>query len=147
MASKVLSTRPYLLRAFYSWIIDSNLTPHLVVNATSPDVKVPKEYIEDNRIVLNIAPDAIDRFVIGNEWVEFSASFSQVVERVTFPISEVVAIYAGENGKGMVFGEDDVEAENDGGGDDGAPPPTTSPTTGAPTEGKPTKYPHLRVVK
>lgn len=137
---KVLSTKPYLMRAFYDWILDSDLTPHVIVDTTYPRVKVPKNYIEDGRIILNISPEATDQLAIGNEWIEFSASFDQAIERISFPIAAVLAIYAQENGKGMVFSEE----EDDDGGDDGEGSP---PMIESPVEGKPTKYPHLRVVK
>jgi len=143
MAEKVLSTKPYLLRAFYEWIVDSEMTPHIVVNALFPEIKVPEQYVEDGRIVLNISPEATQGFVVGSEWLEFSASFSQVVEHIALPISAVLAIYAEENGKGMVFNEEDDDG-GDGGDDKNEPP--SAPTGSTSKVGK-SKRPNLRIVK
>jgi stringent starvation protein B len=50
------SNRPYLLRAFFDWIVDNECTPHLVVNADFPAVQVPTQFVQDGQIVLNISP-------------------------------------------------------------------------------------------
>ncbi len=95
--------RPYMLRAFYDWLVDNALTPHLVVDATLPNVNVPMQYVEDGQIVLNLAPKAIGEFAISNEELSFIASFGGVRESIFVPIYAVMAIYARENGAGTMF--------------------------------------------
>ena len=110
------SSRPYLLRAFYDWIIDNDFTPYLVVNAEFIGVDVPKEYIEDGRIVLNISPDAVRNLTMQNDHVEFNARFAGTPYDIFSPIRAVTAIYAKENGRGMVFKDEDEEDDGNGGG-------------------------------
>ncbi|MDN0086350.1 ClpXP protease specificity-enhancing factor [Yersinia nurmii] len=95
--------RPYLLRAFYDWLIDNELTPHLVVDVTRPDVEVPMEFARDGQIVLNIAPRAVGNLELGNEYVRFNARFGGVPRQVVVPMGAVLAIYARENGAGTMF--------------------------------------------
>ncbi|MBE0468646.1 MAG: ClpXP protease specificity-enhancing factor [Methyloprofundus sp.] len=123
------SLKPYLLRSIYEWIIDNNLTPHLLVDASHPHAVLPEDYIDDGRIVLNIRPEAIQSLSLGNTTVEFNARFNGQSMHIIAPVPAVLAIYAKENGKGMVF---DQEEE-----DDNEPPP----------ENKPPQRSHLRVVK
>lgn len=106
-------TRPYLIRAFYDWIVDNGLTPYLLVDATHAGVQVPAAYVKDGRIVLNLAPAAVGELVLGLEAVTFSARFSGVPHRLYLPVGAVMAVYARENGEGMFFG-----AEEEGAGDD-----------------------------
>lgn len=103
------SSKPYLIRAIYQWLIDNQLTPYLMVDAEFPDVLVPDHFIEDGRIVLNIAPIAIGNMKMGNEALEFDASFSGLISHLYVPTKAVMAIYAHENGKGMVFGEEEED--------------------------------------
>jgi stringent starvation protein B len=131
------STRPYLIRALYEWIVDNQLTPYIVINAEETGVQVPKQYVEAGRIVLNISPAAAQGLQIGNEWVEFNARFSGVARLVTAPIQAVMAIYARENGRGMVFGEEEEEDDNN-----GTPPPSPSSNNNGPH-----KKPKLTIVK
>ncbi|MFD2178809.1 ClpXP protease specificity-enhancing factor [Veronia pacifica] len=95
--------RPYMLRAFYDWILDNDLTPHLVVDAEQDDVIVPLEYVQDGQIVLNIAPRAVGNLSLGNDHVVFSARFGGRPMEVQVPLSAVLAIYARENGAGTMF--------------------------------------------
>ncbi|CNH68700.1 ClpXP protease specificity-enhancing factor [Yersinia pekkanenii] len=95
--------RPYLLRAFYEWLIDNQLTPHLVVDVTLPGVSVPMEFARDGQIVLNVAPRAVGNLELGNDGVSFNARFGGVPRKVTVPIAAVMAIYARENGSGTMF--------------------------------------------
>ena len=95
--------RPYLLRAFYDWLVDNDLTPHLVVDATLPGVKVPMEFVSDGQIVLNIAPRAVGNLELGNEAISFSARFSGRPHSVIVPLYAAMAIYARENGAGTMF--------------------------------------------
>ncbi|PSW56481.1 ClpXP protease specificity-enhancing factor [Photobacterium leiognathi] len=101
--AKMTPRRPYLLRAFYDWLVDNDLTPHLVVDATLPGVKVPMEFVSDGQIILNIAPRAVGNLELGNEAVSFNARFSGRPHSVIVPMYAVLAIYARENGAGTMF--------------------------------------------
>ena len=103
--------RPYLIRAINEWLLDNECTPHLLVNAEAPGVEVPRQYIQNGKIVLNIGPNAVEGLRVTNEEVTFLARFGGVSQLVCLPVSAVLAIYAKENGRGMMFSEDD------GGGD------------------------------
>src|SRR3990167_8752300 len=105
----MLSNRPYLLRAFYQCIVDSACTPILVVDANHPRCKIPQDYAEGGEIVFNISSVAVRDWKIGNESVEFKASFSGVIHLISAPIQAVLAIYAEENGEGIFF---DAEEDN-----------------------------------
>lgn len=105
------SSRPYLLRALYEWIIESNCTPHLVINTDSPTVSVPPEHIEEGKIVLNVSPDAVSKLIMNNEAVEFDARFGPTIRHIYTPISAVEAIYARENGRGMVFEPEEEDGD------------------------------------
>ena len=108
------SNRPYLLRALYDWICDNHLTPYLLVDTSGGDLCVPEDFIEDNRIVLNISPSAVVDLDLSNDYINFKARFSGKSMAVYFPVDAVLAIYAKENGRGMIFPEEDMEetAEN-----------------------------------
>lgn len=95
--------RPYLLRAFYDWIVDNECTPHLVVNADFPAVQVPTQFVQEGQIVLNISPSAVTQFAMDNEQLSFNARFSGQPMQVYVPMGAVLAIYARENGEGTVF--------------------------------------------
>ncbi|MCW8330471.1 ClpXP protease specificity-enhancing factor [Photobacterium sp. SDRW27] len=100
---KMTPRRPYLARAFYDWLVDNDLTPHLVVDATLPGVKVPMEFVSDGQIVLNIAPRAVGNLELGNEAISFNARFSGRPHSVIVPMYAALAIYARENGAGTMF--------------------------------------------
>lgn len=101
--SQLTPRRPYLLRAFYEWLLDNQLTPHLVVDVTLPGVQVPMEYARDGQIVLNIAPRAVGNLELANDEVRFNARFGGVPRQVSVPLAAVLAIYARENGAGTMF--------------------------------------------
>lgn len=103
------STRPYLIRAFYEWIADNNCTPYIVVNAHHEGVDVPMEYAQSGQIVLNIAMVAVQSLQLGDASIDFQARFAGIARHVHVPIAAVMAIYARENGRGMVFSEEDDE--------------------------------------
>ena len=111
------SSRPYLIRALYQWINDNGLTPYLLVNTEAEGVQVPRQHIQDGRIVLNIAPRAVQELDMGNDEVIFSARFSGVSMIVRVPVSSILSIYAMESGEGMVFSEPDDEDQPPPGGD------------------------------
>jgi stringent starvation protein B len=102
------SQKPYLIRAIYEWLQDNHLTPYLLVNTTIEGVQVPTEFIQDNKIVLNIAGDAVHNYHSDNEWISFSARFSGKSMELFIPISAVQAIYGKENNEGMFFPEDEL---------------------------------------
>lgn len=106
--------QPYLLRAFYEWIVDNQLTPHIVVDATIDGVDVPSEHVKDGQIILNISPSACGDLMIQNDWITFKARFSGVARELFVPVSAVLAIFARENGAGTVFMEEETLAEEAG---------------------------------
>ncbi|KXI28581.1 ClpXP protease specificity-enhancing factor [Paraglaciecola hydrolytica] len=106
------ANQPYLLRAFYEWIVDNDLTPYLVVNANYPGTQVPQEHVQDGQIVLNVSPSSTGKMLLGNHEVSFDARFGGVARSLLIPCKAVLAIYAKENGAGTVFTpEDDIDAE------------------------------------
>ncbi len=130
--------RPYLLRALHEWITDSGETPHIVVDAAIEGVIVPRQYVKDGKIVLNVSLSATQALKLGNDAVSFEARFSGASYGVHVPIRAVLGIYARETGQGMIFPEGDAE-----------PDPTDSPPA-APVSGSPAptaKRPKLQVVK
>lgn len=104
------SSRPYLVRALYEWIVDNHLTPHLLVNAKAAHVEVPEQYVKEGRIVLNVGPSAVEELSISNEAVTFSARFNEGVSNIYVPINAILAIYASENGRGMFFSEEEEDS-------------------------------------
>ncbi len=134
---QMTSSRPYLIRAIYQWITDNGMTPHLLVDVSIDGVIVPAEHVQNGKIILNIAPMAISGLVLGDAEITFSARFSGKSQGLHVPVEAVLAVYARENGQGMMFSEDEgvISATDD--GDD--PDPDTDPD-------KP-KRPSLRVVK
>src|SRR5215210_5869550 len=96
------STRPYLIRALYDWCTDNGLTPYVAVQVDY-SVQVPREYVKNGEIVLNISYDATSSLKLGNEFIEFKARFAGSAREIMVPVSRVIAIYARENGQGMAF--------------------------------------------
>ena len=130
------SSRPYLLRALYEWILDNQCTPYVVVNANREDVQIPRAYVKDGQIVLNIAPTAVVGLKLDNDALEFNARFGGVAMQVYAPISAVLGIYARENGRGMIFDAEDTPPE---------PPHPNEPDDSA--KEKKTGKPGLKIVK
>ncbi len=96
------STRPYLIRALHDWCTDNGFTPYIAV-FVDEHVRVPKEYVKNNEIVLNVGFEATSALKLGNELIEFKARFGGTSREITVPIDHVIAIYARENGQGMAF--------------------------------------------
>ena len=96
------STRPYLIRALYEWCTDNGFTPYLAV-VVDGSVQVPREFVKNNEIVLNIGFDATSSLKLGDEWIEFKARFAGSAREIMVPVTHVSAIYARENGQGMAF--------------------------------------------
>ncbi len=105
-APPMTSQRPYLLRALYEWIADNGMTPHVLVNAAMPRVRVPLHAVKEGRIVLNIAERAVAKLELGNEVLRFTARFAGVSQTVSVPLEAVIAIYARETGQGMALPEE-----------------------------------------
>ena len=138
------SNRPYLIRAIYQWIVDNDMTPHLIVDATNENATVPVQHVEDGRIVLNINPGAVSDLELGNEWISFSARFSGVAQQIFVPPMAVLGIYSRENGQGMLFAEDEtVTSESDGYDEEVDAASDLEPTKPKPNKGRPS----LKVVK
>ncbi len=145
-----VSTKPYLIRAIHEWCVDQGLTPYLAV-AVDRRTLVPRNFVQDGQIVLNISPDATQSLVMGNEMIAFQARFGGVAQNISVPIDNVSAIYARENGHGMAFepvsladGESSIDEE-------GAEVPEESPNEAASTPPEPPKggglRAHLKLVK
>ncbi|MEM9303233.1 MAG: ClpXP protease specificity-enhancing factor [Pseudomonadota bacterium] len=127
------SSRPYLIRALYEWIADNGMTPHLLVDATMAGVDVPQHAVQDGKITLNVGMKAVSSLTLENDAIAFGARFSGVAHDIFVPPDAVLAIYARENGQGMMFPQDGED------GDDGGSSPDDD--TPGPAGG------HLRVVK
>ncbi|MFY9962365.1 ClpXP protease specificity-enhancing factor [Pseudomonas sp. Hg5Tf] len=141
------SSRPYLVRALYEWIVDNDCTPHMLVNAEYPAVQVPQGFTSDGQIVLNISPNAVRHLHMDNEAVSFEGRFGGVAHTLFVPAGAILGIYARENGQGMVFEleppvlEDDEYEE-----DDGVEPDDDGPPAGGQPP-RPSGRPSLKVVK
>lgn len=130
------SSRPYLIRALYQWIVDNGATPYILVDADHAGAVVPDQYIQDRKIVLNIAPVAVRSLMLGDNEITFNARFGGKPMDIFVPTDSVLAIYARENGQGMMFSDEPGNPEPPGDGD--------GPDTGGDdSSGKPS----LRVVK
>jgi stringent starvation protein B len=123
------TSRPYLVRAIHEWILDNDMTPHLLVDIEGEGVEIPAQQGQNGKIVLNISPSAVEGLNLGNDAVAFRARFGGIATDVHVPLDSVLAIYAKENGRGMVFNEDENDPE---------PGDSTSKTS---------KRPSLKIVK
>ena len=103
------SSQPYLVRAIYEWIVDNELTPYVLVNAETEAAQVPRQYVENGKIVLNLGPVAVNHLNMANDTIAFNARFGGKPMEVSFPVSSILAMYAKENGQGMVFNEPEGE--------------------------------------
>jgi stringent starvation protein B len=136
------SNRPYLLRAIYDWITDNQLTPYVLVDATVEGVRVPPQVVKNGQVVLNLAMRAVANLELGNDYIHFQARFSGVSQAIRIPVQAVLALYAQENGQGMMFPAEEGDP----------PPPAPGPDDSGPgpsgeSQDKPRRSPHLRVVK
>ncbi|MCQ4314043.1 ClpXP protease specificity-enhancing factor [Stutzerimonas sp. VN223-3] len=135
------SSRPYLVRALYEWIVDNEYTPHVLVNVEHPGVQVPAGFASDGQIVLNVAPSAVRQLQMDNDAISFEGRFGGVPHRLHVPSAAVMAIYARENGQGMVFEIESTPPEDDTPSDD------SSTDSGASSRPASAKRPSLKVVK
>ena len=111
MEYKVSPKRPYLLRAYYDWLVDNNFTPYLVVDATYLGVNVPVEYVKDGQIVLNLSANATGNLQLTNDFIQFNARIKGVSRELYIPMGAALAIYARENGDGVMFEPEEVYDE------------------------------------
>jgi stringent starvation protein B len=123
----------------HQWMSDSGHTPHVIVDAERAGPQVPRAYVKEGKIVLNLSSSATQRLKLGNEEVEFDARFAGVVHHVRFPVAAVMGIYARETGEGMVFSEQDL----------GPQPPNSPPSAdeGGSNNSSGSRRPQLKVVK
>ena len=115
------SSKPYLVRALYEWILDNDTTPYILVDTGSDQVLIPPGIANDGKVVLNLAPQAIQNLEMTNEHVSFSARFNGVAENIYCPINSLMAIYARENGEGMMFPAEETDADSGSSPDDDKP--------------------------
>lgn len=105
--------RPYIIRALYEWITDNRLTPHVLIDSNVEGVEVPERAIQQGKVILNIDPGAVENLDLGNDWLNFNTRFAGVRESVRLPVEAVIAVYARENGQGMMFAQDEeLEADS-----------------------------------
>lgn len=121
-----------MLRALYQWILDNDTTPYILVDTSSDQVMIPSGIASDGKVVLNLAPAAITHLEMENDYVSFSARFNGVAEEIYCPVSSILAIYARENGEGMMFPQEEGGSE---------------PGSDVATDDKPSKGPSLKVIK
>ncbi|PWB34865.1 ClpXP protease specificity-enhancing factor [Pseudomonas sp. SDI] len=141
------SSRPYLVRALYEWIVDNDCTPHILVNAEFPAVQVPQGFASDGQIVLNVSPSAVRHLHMDNEAVSFEGRFGGVSHTLFVPCGAILGIYARENGQGMVFElEPSIIDEDDDLEEDGVEPDDDGPPSGGQPP-RPSGRPSLKVVK
>lgn len=140
------SSRPYLVRALYEWIVDNDCTPHMLVNAEYPAVQVPQGFASDGQIVLNVSPNAVRHLHMDNEAVSFEGRFSGVAHTLYVPAGAILGIYARENGQGMVFELEPPLMEDDDLEDEGVEPDDDGPPSGGQPP-RPSGRPSLKVVK
>ncbi len=136
MADQGSPLQPYLLIAYYEWMIDNDWTPQILVDASHPQVDIPQQFANDGKIVLNIAPSAVGDFYMGHEAISFKARFSGSSINIYVPMNSILAIYTREDDKGIMFSPDMYEGEPLESNDPDDEPPQ-------PPKGRPS----LRVVK
>ncbi|MBU0654428.1 MAG: ClpXP protease specificity-enhancing factor [Gammaproteobacteria bacterium] len=164
--------RPYLLRAFYEWIVDNNMTPHILVDARSSEVSVPRQFVKDGNIVLNVSMTAANNLMMDNDKMTFSARFGGKAFSIWLPMWSIMAIYSRETQEGISFPPDEYTDSTEYLADAGQTTPASAPVSLAAVAGtavteadtgtgeadaddgqdeppppKPTKRPALRVVK
>ncbi len=137
-----ISTKPYFIRALHEWCTDSGYTPHIVVQVDER-AQVPRAFVKDGQITLNVGGLATNKLVLGNDFIEFQARFGGRTENISVPVYSVTAIYARETGAGMGFEVEEPAATLEQGTDQTSP---GSSETESPDDDKP-KRPHLKVVK
>ena len=141
------SSRPYLVRALYEWIVDNDCTPHMLVNAEYPSVQIPQGFASDGQIVLNISPSAVRQLHMDNDAVSFEGRFGGVAHTLYVPSAAILGIYARENGQGMVFELEPPLMDSDELEEEGIEPDDEGPPAGGGQPPRPARRPSLKVVK
>ena len=136
----VVSTKPYLLRALYEWCVDQGFTPYVSVQVDAHTL-VPRQYVRDGQIVLNLGAEAVQNLHMGNDLITCQARFGGVAQSLSIPVGNVAAIYARENGQGMAFEVGEPDAETAAPAEEVAPEAPEPPPTDTPTR------PHLTRIK
>ncbi|MCU0252804.1 MAG: ClpXP protease specificity-enhancing factor [Vicinamibacterales bacterium] len=124
------SRRSYLLRAMHEWISDSNCTPHIVVDAGVTGVEVPRQFVKDGKIVLNVSWNATAQLQLGNDELSFNGRFGGASMQVRVPVAAVLAIYARETGQGMIFADEPETQPPDTPPEPAPQEPATKPAAG-----------------
>ncbi|MDX2346101.1 MAG: ClpXP protease specificity-enhancing factor [Legionella sp.] len=121
-SQKMTSSRPYLIRSIYDWIVDNHLTPYLLVNAEYPGVEIPLEFVTAGRVILNVSPESCRGLHLDNDRIVLTTRFSGRTVQLALSPGAVLAIYAKENGRGMEFNEEDgdLPPSGDSGGSSGS---------------------------
>lgn len=128
-------SKPYLIRGLYQWLLDNQVTPYILVDTSSVDVMVPRGIASDGKVVLNLSPSAIQNLEMTNDYISFSARFNGVAQEIYCPIGSILAIYARENGEGMMFNQASENAIE------------TDKSTDKASQSKKSNRPELKVVK
>lgn len=129
------SSKPYLIRGLYEWLLDNQATPYMLADTSNPEVMIPRGIATDGKVVLNLAPTAIENLEMTNEYVSFSARFNGVAQDIYCPMASILAIYSRENGEGMMFNQESGDAPAKDGSADGA------------SQSKKPNRPSLKVIK
>ncbi len=132
--SQIPQQRPYLLRAMHEWMTDAGHTPHIVVDTTVEGVEIPRQFVDEDKLILNISYAATGKLELGNAAVAFDARFGGTACRVRIPLSAILGIYARETGQGLIFNTDEYKTEDSG-------------ATQAADEPSPSGRPHLKLIK
>ena len=142
----MLSNRPYLIRAFYEWIVDNDCTPYVVVDAHHDNVEVPQNFVTNGQIILNIAPRAVTNFEMNNDFIQLSTRFGGIPIDIFCPMGSILGIYAQENGQGMMFEPEPSEDPTPPQGPKAITPPPPPPSK-PPRRDSLKSKPSLRVIK
>ena len=143
---KMTSSKPYLIRAIYEWLLANDQTPYVLIDAMQSGVEVPVEFVNDGKIVLNISRNATQHLNLENKYIEFDARFGGIPTHVYAPTRAVMAIYSKENNRGMVFSEEEGWHDDGDDGDDdngGSRTPAPRSDVSKPARGRP----KLKVIK
>ena len=137
---RLTPTRPYLIRAIREWAMDNGLTPQLLVDAGVDGIVIPEGHVQDGKIVLNVHTQAVKALELGNEFITFSARFGGTSHAINLPIQSVLAVFARENGQGIIFQEEETQHQMGQSTSDSEEPPPKGQSSGP-------RRPYLRLVE
>jgi len=129
-------SKPYLIRGLYQWLLDNQVTPYILADTSSDQMMIPPGIATDGKVVLNLSPSAIQNLEMTNEHISFSARFNGIAQDIYCPMDSILAIYARENGEGMMFNSESDQSHE-----------TDDPAANATAKSKKPKRPGLKVVK